>query len=63
MCVCLPSLQAREQVAAMEEQLRVMADQRDKAVLQLSTAQEEAESNSAALRNLQTVLEQFQRGQ
>ena len=47
---------------ALEEQLHALAGQRDAAVLQLSVAREEAENNAAALRNLQSVLEQFQRG-
>jgi chromosome segregation ATPase len=50
-------------VSALEEQLHALAGQRDAAVLQLSTAREEAESNAAALHNLQSVLEQFQRDQ
>lgn len=49
-------------MSALEEQLHALAEQRDGAILQLSSAREEAENNAAALHNLQSVLEQFQRG-
>lgn len=49
-------------MSALEEQLHALAEQRDDALLQLSSAREEAENSAAALRNLQSVLEQFQRG-
>ena len=50
-------------MADLEEQLHVLATQRDAAILELSSAREEAEGSAAALSNLQSVLEQFQRGQ
>ena len=60
--VSFPSLQTKARVAALEEQLHVVAGQRDAAILELSSAREEAESSASALHNLQSVLEQFQRG-
>jgi septal ring factor EnvC (AmiA/AmiB activator) len=48
-------------VADLEEQLHVLATQRDAAILELSSAREEAEGSATALSNLQSVLEQFQR--
>ena len=56
------SLQTKAQTEALKEQLHALAGQRDAAVLELNTAREEAENNASALNNLQTVLEQFQRG-
>ena len=50
-------------MADLEEQLHVLATQRDAAILELSSAREEAEGSATALSNLQSVLEQFQRGQ
>ena len=62
-CLCVASLQTKARVVALEEQLHALAGQRDEAVMELSTAREEAERDAAALRNLQSVLEQFHRGQ
>ena len=56
------SLQTKAQVEALREQLHTLAGQRDEAVMEVSSAREEAERSEAALSNLQTVLEQFQRG-
>ena len=58
-----PSLQREARVGDLEEQLHVLASQRDAAILELSSAREEAQASAAALSNLQSVLEQFQRGQ
>ena len=57
------SRQASHQLESLQEQLHSVASQRDSAVLQLATAQEQAQQYAVALNNLQMVLEQFQRGQ
>ena len=44
------------------DQARVSTAQRDEALRRLSAAEEEVRHHSAGLRNLQTVLEQFQQG-
>ena len=44
-------------------QLHVIAEQRDNALLQLSSAQETISSYATSLSNLQMVLEQFQAGE
>lgn len=46
----------------LQEQARVAIVQRDDALRRLSAAEEEVRHHSAGLRNLQTVLEQFQQG-
>ena len=56
------SQHTQQQLEDLREQLHVMAAQRDDAFLHLASAQEEAERNAEALHNLQTVLEQFERG-
>lgn len=58
----LPSQQIQRQQEDLEEQLQEVCAQRDHALLQLASAQEEAEHSTKALHNLQAVLEQFQRG-
>jgi len=44
-------------------QLHVLAEQRDSALLQLSSAHETISSYATSLSNLQMVLEQFQAGE
>ena len=39
-----------------------MKEERDEAVLKMSNAQEQADMNAESIRNLQAVLEQFQKG-
>lgn len=56
------SQHSQQQMEDLHEQLHVVAAQRDDAFLRLASAQEEAEHSAEALRNLQTVLEQFERG-
>ena len=56
------SRQASHQLESIQEQLHHVASQRDNAVLQLASAQEQAQQYAVALNNLQMVLEQFQRG-
>lgn len=56
------SQHSQQQMEDLREQLHVVAAQRDDAFLRLASAQEEAEHSAEALRNLQTVLEQFERG-
>ena len=60
LCVC--SVEASRQVESLQEQLCVIAEQRDSTIMQLSTAKETASQYAASLTNLQMVLEQFQRG-
>lgn len=47
---------------SLQEQLNVMARQRDEALLQLHAAQEQVNQYAVSLSNLQMVLEQFQQG-
>ncbi|KAB5582162.1 hypothetical protein PHYPO_G00184000 [Pangasianodon hypophthalmus] len=54
------SQQASLQVESLQEQLIVMARQRDEALLQLHAAQEQVKQYAVSLSNLQMVLEQFQ---
>lgn len=63
-CVCVRvcSQQASLQVESLQEQLNVMARQRDEALLQLHAAQEQVNQYAVSLSNLQMVLEQFQQG-
>jgi len=52
-----------KQLDSVQLQLHVIADQRDDALLQLSSAQETISSYAQSLSNLQMVLEQFQAGE
>lgn len=65
-CACVYarvcSQQASLQVESLQEQLNVMARQRDEALLQLHAAQEQVNQYAVSLSNLQMVLEQFQQG-
>ncbi|XP_005986650.1 thyroid receptor-interacting protein 11 isoform X2 [Latimeria chalumnae] len=54
------SYQASMQVESLQEQLHHIARQRDEAVLQLNTSQEQVKQYAVSLANLQMVLEQFQ---
>ncbi|XP_053357855.1 thyroid receptor-interacting protein 11 [Clarias gariepinus] len=54
------SQQASLQVESLQEQLNVLARQRDEALLQLHAAQEQVNQYAVSLSNLQMVLEQFQ---
>lgn len=56
------SRQASAQIENLQEQLRSIAAQRDRAVLDLASSQEQADQYQTSLNNLQLVLEQFQRG-
>ena len=46
----------------LEEELKAVNDERDDALLKMTNAQEQAKLNAESMRNLQTVLEEFQRG-
>ncbi|XP_076841933.1 thyroid receptor-interacting protein 11 isoform X2 [Brachyhypopomus gauderio] len=54
------SQQASLQVESLQEQLNGVVKQRDEALLQLRTAQEQVNQYAVSLSNLQMVLEQFQ---
>jgi len=56
-------LDSAKQLDSLQLQLHVMAEQRDSALLQLSSAQETISSYTTSLSNLQMVLEQFQAGE
>ena len=49
-------------VGVLESELRTAMAERDDALLQMRNAHEQAQQNATALLNLQSVLEQFQRG-
>ncbi|GLH12312.1 Thyroid receptor-interacting protein 11, partial [Gryllus bimaculatus] len=55
------NIRANQQVETLQEQARLIAQQRDDVQLKLSAAEDQVGKHSAALRNLQAVLEQFQR--
>lgn len=46
----------------MESELSTVKEERDDALLKLTNAQHQADMNTESIRNLQAVLEQFQRG-
>ena len=56
------SRQASVQIENLQEQLQTIAAQRDRAVMDLASSQEQAHQYQTSLNNLQLVLEQFQRG-
>lgn len=60
--VVIFSRQASVQIENLQEQLQVIAAQRDRAVMDLASSQEQAQQYQTSLNNLQLVLEQFQRG-
>lgn len=60
--VFLCSSEAMKRVSSLEEQLRALSAQRDDALLQLSSSQEQCSQYQSQLANLQLVLEQFQAG-
>ncbi|KAJ7373403.1 Thyroid receptor-interacting protein 11 [Desmophyllum pertusum] len=53
--------QASVQIENLQEQLQAIATQRDRAVMDLASIQEQAHQYQTSLNNLQLVLEQFQR--
>lgn len=53
--------QASVQIENLQEQLQAIATQRDRAVMDLASIQEQAHQYQTSLSNLQLVLEQFQR--
>ena len=50
------------QIENLQKQLQAFAAQRDRAVMDLTIYQEQADQYQTSLNNLQLVLEQFQRG-
>ena len=56
------SQQASQKMDSLQQQLEFVSQQRDQAYLQISTLQEQNQTFSVSLANLQMVLEQFQRG-
>ena len=65
-CTCMYlymcSEQTQQELETVQRELQVMVEERDDALLQMTNAQEQAKQNATALRNLQAVLEEFQRG-
>ena len=60
--VAVVSLDSAKQLENLQIQLHALAEQRDSALFQLSSAQETVTSYANSLSNLQMVLEQFQAG-
>ena len=60
--MCLPSAWKQQQLGELERQLQATREERDDALLKMENAQEQARMNAESLKNLQAVLEQFQRG-
>ena len=52
----------KQKLFDLQQQLHVMAQQRDDAVMKLANTQEDLEQTNHELSNLQMVLEQFQKG-
>lgn len=59
---CFNSQQASQQTASLQQQLHLLAGQRDQAYLQVSSLQDQCQQYAVSLNNLQLVLEQFQQG-
>ena len=57
------SKQFQEHVEDLEEQLHALASQRDSQVLDLGKCKDKIEHDSAAIYNLQSALEQMQKGE
>ncbi|XP_069698547.1 thyroid receptor-interacting protein 11 isoform X2 [Periplaneta americana] len=55
------SIRANQHVESLQGQARLIAQQRDEIQQKLSAAEDQVQHHSAALRNLQIVLEQFQK--
>lgn len=62
MCVHVCSQQASLQVESLQEQLNGAVRQRDEALIQLRSTQDQVNQYAVSLSNLQMVLEQFQQG-
>ena len=60
--VFFSSKQFQDHVGTLEEQLHVIAAQRDANTLNLEKCRERIEGDAAAIYNLQNALEQLQRG-
>lgn len=66
--VCFNKLQlncsqrASVQIASLQEQLSIIANQRDQALAQVSNLEDKVQQHSASVSKLQLVLEQMQRG-
>lgn len=56
------SQRASIQIASLQEQLSMIANQRDQALAQVSTLEDKVQQQSASVSKLQLVLEQMQRG-
>lgn len=55
------SIRANQQVEVLQKQIELLSNQRDELMRKLSDAEDNANKQTAALTNLQVVLEQFQR--
>lgn len=56
------SQQANQQTESLQQQLHMLAGQRDQAYLQVASLQDQLQQYAVSLNNLQMVLEQFQQG-
>lgn len=56
------SILANQHVESLQGQSRLIGQQRDELQSKLSAVEDREQKHAAALRNLQAVLEQFQRG-
>ena len=56
------SKQFQDHVSELEEQLHVLSAQRDSQALEISKYKQQLEHNSLAMINLQSALEQIQKG-
>ena len=52
----------KQELGQLESKLQSMKEERDDALLKMANAQEQVNMNVESIKNLQTVLEQFQRG-
>jgi len=60
---CPRSIRANQHVETLQGQSKLIGQQRDELQAKLSAAEDRGQKTAAALRNLQAVLEQFQRGE
>ena len=54
--------QGHQQIARLETELQTVKEERDDALLRMTNAQQQADMNADSIRNLQSVLEHFEKG-
>lgn len=57
------SIRTNQQVDSLQEQIRLISIERERLQKKLSQSEDQVQHHAVALRNLQVVLEQFQKGE